>query len=110
MKLGALDDLLARHRLRVAYRTDDQWGGRAAQDKYLRELGSGGREADGGRREWVTDRRIELFEGREDGEEPVSSTRVREAVRNGDSALLRRLVTDGVAEWILEEGLYMENK
>jgi hypothetical protein len=35
---------------------------------------------------------------------------VREAVKRGDRTLLRRLVTGGVAEWILEEGLYLEDK
>ena len=107
-KLGALDGFLERHRLRVAYRAGDQWGGKAAQDEYLRELETGEREKDGGRREWVTQGRIAMCEGREEGEGAVSSTRVREAVRKGDREVLTKLVTSGVAEWILEEGLYME--
>jgi nicotinamide-nucleotide adenylyltransferase len=108
MKLRALDGFLAQHRLRVAYRAGDQWGGKAAQDEYLRELELGEREKDGGKREWVTEGRIVMCDGREEGEEAVSSTRVREAVKRGDRELLDRLVTSGVAEWILEEGLYLE--
>lgn len=107
--LEPLEPFLARHRLRVTYRTDDQWGARAAQDEYLAELGEGKREKEGGKREWVTEGRIEMVEGRREGEEVVSSTRVREAVGNGDEALLKKLVTDGVADWILEEGLYRED-
>lgn len=92
----------------MAYRAGDQWGGKAAQDEYLRELELGEREKDGGKREWVTEGRIVMCDGREEGEEAVSSTRVREAVKRGDRELLDRLVTSGVAEWILEEGLYLE--
>jgi nicotinamide-nucleotide adenylyltransferase len=109
-KLGALDAFLAQHRLRVAYRTGDQWGGKSAQDEYLEELEKGGREKDGGKREWVTEGRIVMCDGRQDGEETVSSTRVREAVKRGDRELLGKLVTSRVAEWILERGLYLENE
>ena len=49
-----------------------------------------------------------MCEGRDEGEGAVSSTRVREAVKNGDRELLSKLVTSGVAEWILQEGLYLE--
>lgn len=64
-------------------------------------------EKDGGKREWVTKGRIAMCEGRE-GVEAISSTRVREAVKQGDGELLGNLVTSGVAEWILSEGLYLE--
>jgi nicotinamide-nucleotide adenylyltransferase len=107
-KLGALDGFLAQHRLRVAYRAGDKWGGKAAQDEYLQALGRGEREKDGAKREWVSEGRIVMCEGQEEGEGAVSSTRVREAVKNGDRELLSKLVTSGVAEWILEEGLYSE--
>lgn len=59
----------------------------------------------GGRREWAE--RIELVEGRREADELVSSTRVRGAVREGEGGVLGRLVTGGVARWILEEGLYV---
>ena len=107
-KLGALDAFLGQHRLRVAYRVGDKWGGKAAQDEYLRELETGEREKHGGKREWVTQGRIVMCEGREKDEGAVSSTRVREAVKSGDRELLGKMVTSGVADWILEEGLYLE--
>jgi len=99
--LAPLGPFLARHRVRVTYRTGSGWGGRSEQERCLRELGEGGREEEGGRREWV--QRIEMVEG---GEEEVSSTGVREAVGSGDRGVLGRLVCGGVGEWILGEGLY----
>ena len=100
---------LEKHRLRVTYRTDDQWGARMAQDEYLKYIEEGKRDDVGARREWVSEGRIELVEGRAEGEEVVSSTRVRQAVKEGNETLLRRLVTRGVAGWILEEGLYKDD-
>jgi len=73
----------------------------------LKALADGGREAEGGRREWAG--RIELVEGRKEGEEIVSSTRVRETVKSGDRDMLRKLVSEGVADWVLQEGLYMDD-
>lgn len=52
--------------------------------------------------------RVVLVEGRKEGEEVVSSTKVREAVRKGDKDALGRLVPEGVGEWILGEGLYLD--
>ena len=106
--LAVLGPFLARHRLLVTYRTDDRWGAKVAQDEYLALLGRGGREGEGGKREWVGEGRIAMVEGWREGE-VVSSTRVREAVKEGDRDLLRRLVTNRVAAWILEEGLYKGN-
>jgi nicotinamide-nucleotide adenylyltransferase len=105
--LAPLEPFLSKHRLRVTYRTDDGWGGRAEQEAYLKALADGEREAEGGRREWAG--RIELVEGRREGEEVVSSTRVREAVKSGDRDMLRKLVSEGVADWVLQEGLYVDD-
>ncbi|KIM92576.1 hypothetical protein OIDMADRAFT_185097 [Oidiodendron maius Zn] len=107
-KLGALDWFLGHHRLRVAYRIGDQWGGRAAQDEYLRELELGKMEKHGGKREWVTEGRIVMCEGGKEEEGAVSSTMARKAAKNGDRELLGKLVTSGVAEWIFEQKLYLE--
>ena len=104
--LDPLDDLFEKHRFRVTRRTDDAWGGREEQDQYVRKITEGGREVDGPRKEWA--QRIDLVEGREEGEEIVSSTKVREAAEAGDEEALKRLVTDGVARWILDEKLYLE--
>ena len=107
--LAPLEPFLSKHRLRVTYRTDDQWGERKAQDEYIKKIGQGRMDAEGGKREWVSEGRIEMVEGRKGGEEVVSSTRVRNAVSDGDQVLLKKLVTESVADWILEEGLYTED-
>lgn len=104
--LEPLEDLFKKHRVRVTRRTDDAWGGREEQDQYVRKIAEGEREVDGPRKEWA--QRIDLVEGREEGEEIVSSTKVREAAEAGDGEALKRLVTDGVARWILDEKLYLE--
>ena len=106
--LKPIEPFLEKHRLRVTYRADDEWGNRKAQDQYLKDLGEGKREDVGGLREWVTERRIEMVEGRREGEEVVSSTKVRKAVADGDEEALGKLVTTGVKEWILREGLYKD--
>lgn len=63
-------------------------------------------EGVGGRREWAE--RIELVEGRGEGDEVVSSTRVRGAVGRGEGGVWEGLVTEGVAGWIAGEGLYVD--
>jgi len=50
-----------------------------------------------------------MVEGRKDGEEIISSTRVREAAKTGDRDALEKLVTKGVGDWILGEGLYLDD-
>lgn len=106
--LAVLAPFLQNHRLRVTYRADDSWGSRAEQDDYLKGILEGKLESIGGKREWVEKGRIELVEGRKEGEEVISSTRVRDAVKAGDKGLLEKLVTSGVAEWILKQDLYRE--
>ena len=48
------------------------------------------------------------MDGRVEGEEIISSTKVREAAKAGDESALKKLVTDGVAAWIVDEKLYQE--
>ena len=105
--LEPLQVLFEKHRVRVTRRTDDAWGGRDEQDEYLRRIAEGEREAEDGKREWA--QRIELIEGRKEGEEVISSTKVREAAKKRDEDALKTLVTDGVAKWILGEKLYLES-
>jgi nicotinamide-nucleotide adenylyltransferase len=107
-KLSVLDPFFEKNRLRVTYRTDDDWGSETAQDEYLDELVKGRRDVEGGKSEWVTDGRIEMCEGGKDGEEVISSTKVRTASKQGDRDVLARLITKGVADWILAEGLYTQ--
>lgn len=110
--LQPLQGLFGRHRVRVTRRVDDGDGGQqheeeqAKQTAYLRQLARGDREPEGGQREWAE--RIELVEGRREGEVAVSSTKVRDAVRRGDVRALRTLVPLGVQEWISREGLYQD--
>lgn len=66
----------------------------------------GDREDEGGKREWAD--RITLVDGRKVGEEIISSTKVREAVKAKNESALKKLVTDGVAKWILDEKLYLD--
>ena len=104
--LAPLDGLFEKHRVRVTRRLGDAWGGSEEQDEYVTKLQRGELEDKGGRREWAE--RIELVEGRKDGEEIISSTKVREASRKRDEVALMRLVTEGVGRWILDEDLYVD--
>ncbi|KAK3321352.1 hypothetical protein B0T19DRAFT_360862 [Cercophora scortea] len=103
----ALDPFFARARLRITMRTDDEWGGKDEQLAYLRnELSPAGLEKLGGSAGWG--RRVEMVEGRKDGEEVVSSTYARDAARSGDWDRLGRMVTPEVKSWIEGERLYRE--
>ncbi|KAI9852874.1 MAG: hypothetical protein M1838_004433 [Thelocarpon superellum] len=106
--LEPLAPFLKRHRLRVTYRTDAAWGSLADQAQYVKDLAEGKREHEGGQRAWAD--RIELVAGRAEGEETVSSTKVRDAVARGDEETLHRLVTPGVSAWILSEQLYQSSE
>lgn len=107
--LQPLHPFLEKHRLLVTYRADDDWGTRAEQDEYLKDIEEGRRDGDGAKREWVGEGRIRMVEGRKDGEEIISSTRVREAAKKGDREALEKLVTKGVGDWVLGERLYLDD-
>lgn len=102
--LHPLQSLFSRHRIRVTRRTDDKWGGKKEQDEYVEALANGRRDSEGAKREWSS--QIELVDGRQDGEEVVSSTKVREASKNKDEEALTRLVPRGIVDFILKRGLY----
>ncbi|PBP18892.1 cytidylyltransferase family protein [Diplocarpon rosae] len=106
--LGPLQSFLKKHKLRVTYRTDDMWGDKAAQDKFLRDVGEGRKVSVGGLKEWVTDKRIEMVEGKEDSQEVISSTKARAASRNEDNETLARTVTPSVQRFILDHRLYKD--
>ncbi|OTA99511.1 hypothetical protein M426DRAFT_325053 [Hypoxylon sp. CI-4A] len=101
-----LDPFFAHSRLRVRMRTGTEWGGEAEQKAYLDELRRGELQKVGGRTEWAE--RVELVEGRRDGEEVVSSTKVRDAVLRKDWDALNRLVSEDITNWIRDEALYSE--
>ena len=101
--------------LRVAYRSGaagggngGEWGSREEQDRYLRDIEEGKREGEGAKKEWISEGRIVLVEGMEGGQ-VISSTNVREVVKEGDTVRLAKLVTQGVGEWVLREGLYLKD-
>ncbi|KAI0202575.1 hypothetical protein F4808DRAFT_420641 [Astrocystis sublimbata] len=101
---ASLDPFFAYAILRVTMRTDDSWGDAVAQMKYLEELRGGKLEDVGGRKEWVD--RIEMVQGRKGDEAIISSTKVRDAVRDEDWEALGGLVGQDVVGWIRENGLY----
>ncbi|KAK3493405.1 hypothetical protein B0T13DRAFT_476526 [Neurospora crassa] len=102
----ALDPMFKRAKLRVTLRTDDEWGGKQEQVAYLESLLSEeGLAKIGGSTEWAE--RIELVEGRRDGEEIVSSTYARKAAEREEWGKLRRLVSPEVGKWIEGERLYV---
>ena len=104
--LQPLESLFSRHRIRATRRIGDKWGGRQEQDAYLQALAHGDSESQGARREWAT--RIDLVDGISEGEESVSSTKVRDAANRKDPGALSKLVTDGVRDWILDQELYLK--
>ncbi|KAI9831431.1 MAG: hypothetical protein M1819_005030 [Sarea resinae] len=104
--LAPLEPFLQAHRIRATFRPDDSWGSIEEQEDFLRQMAQGGREKEGGKREWAE--RIELVEGRTEGEEIISSTKVRAASKRRDEAELGKLVNERVRDWILHEHLYTE--
>ena len=104
--LDPLEPLFRHHRLRVTYRDDQELGDKQEQDRYLQDIRDGKREDEGGKREWAD--KIEMVEGHGKGEEAISSTKIREAVAKRDVDGVKRLCTEGVANWIQEERLYTE--
>ena len=101
--LEPLRKLFGKHKLLVAYRTEDEWGGKEEQDAYLKRLRQQNQEK-GWKKDWA--KSIEMVEGKNSGDEAVSSTRAREAAGEGDREALEALCSKGVVEWILERRLY----
>ncbi|RBR19843.1 uncharacterized protein FIESC28_05449 [Fusarium coffeatum] len=88
-------------KVRVTTRPDKTWGGVEEQRVWLTKE----RVRDvGGDETWVE--RVEMVEGRE-GDEDVSSSRVREVVKSGQGSL-GGLVGEEVRGWIKRDALYKE--
>jgi nicotinamide-nucleotide adenylyltransferase len=103
----ALDPLFKRARLRVTMRTEDEWGGKDEQAAYVERLVRGDElEKIGGSKGWAE--RIEIVEGRKEGEEVVSSTLARAAAKAKDWARLKGLVPSEVGKWVEREELYAD--
>jgi nicotinamide-nucleotide adenylyltransferase len=105
--LRVLDPFLSKHRLRTTYRTDDEWGGRQEQDQYIQDIANGKRDDEGARREWA--RQLTLVEGRQKGEDVVSSTLARAAARKSP-VQLDKYVMPTVRDWIVSEKLYLKDE
>lgn len=104
--LQPLGPFLSKHRLRVTMRPGDEWGEKEDQQNFLLDLARGGREDEGGKREWAE--RIQFVEGRRTGEPVVSSTKAREASQ-GNVQDLDWLVPRQVREYILSQSPYTTN-
>jgi nicotinamide-nucleotide adenylyltransferase len=99
------------HKLRVTqrpYDTNDnsskEFGTIEEQRDYLKRLRDGEREHEGFRKEWADN--IDMVEG--GNGVGVSSTRLRNAARDGDWDTVGDFSTEGVAAWVKETGLYSE--
>ena len=101
--LQPLAPFLSKHRLRVTLRPGDEWGEKDDQQAFLLNLAQGGREAEGGKREWAE--RIQFVEGQKPGEPSVSSTKAREAIQSnpGDMEVL---VPQNVRGYMLSQNPY----
>ncbi|KAK5414759.1 hypothetical protein LTR06_004574 [Exophiala xenobiotica] len=121
--LSALEPFLTRHRVRATVRVDEKspsknlqqtttaGGGRDlssidGQKAYLKGLGNGDLEAEGMKGEWAE--RVELVVDETGETEGVSSTKIRNAVKEGKWDDVDGLVGREVGEWVRERGLYKE--
>ncbi|CAG7944189.1 unnamed protein product [Penicillium nalgiovense] len=104
--LKPLGPFLSKHRLRVTMRPSNEWGGREEQLGYVAALARGDRDDEGARREWAE--RIQLVEGRLPTDQPVSSTRAREALQSAPQDL-DWLVPEHVRQFVLSEHPYSGN-
>lgn len=105
----ALGPFFDEARLRITLREGGGYGAIAEQRAYLESLSGGGLEAVGGLGEWAA--RLEAVEGGGHAGavgRSVSSTLVREDVRTGNEEGLDELLSRGVKEWVLREGLYRD--
>lgn len=100
----ALGPLFNRARLRVTMRPDDGWGSAEDQHEYIGRLGRGELDHLGVDKDWIS--RIELVDGANGA--GISSSKVREAVLNGNAAVVDYSVDAEVREWIGLEGLYRQ--
>ncbi|EXJ59169.1 hypothetical protein A1O7_06601 [Cladophialophora yegresii CBS 114405] len=131
--LSALEPFLEHHRVRATIRVDPDSpsanlkdaqkteGGSSSgavsspdfstpegQSKYLQGIREGALEQEGMKREWSD--RVELVVDEEGEAQGVSSTKVRDAVKEGNWAQVRELVGASVGDWIKERGLYLEGE
>ncbi|KAH9881192.1 hypothetical protein J1614_001687 [Plenodomus biglobosus] len=102
----------ANHKLRVTQRPSDAsdasssgFGTLEEQDQYLRNLSEGGQQAQGFDPTWARN----IVMTRAEGSVGVSSTRIRRAASEGRWDEVGELCTEGVAAWIKDQKLYVED-
>lgn len=102
----------AGHKLRVTQRPTDasdessqEFGTTEEQAKYLQDLRDGKQEEAGFSPAWG--KNIDMVEAEEGV--GISSTRVRNAAKQGKWDIVRELCTEGVAAWIKDQRLYSED-
>ena len=102
----------AGHKLRVTQRPTDpsdkssnEFGTVEEQQKYVSNLRDGTREKDGFLSQWGNN--IDMVEANEGV--GISSTRVRNAAKEGDWNVVNELCTEGVAAWLKDQALYSED-
>lgn len=102
----------AGHKLRVTQRPTDasdessrEFGTTEEQAKYLQDLRNGKQEAAGFQAAWAD--HIEMVEAEEGV--GISSTRVRNAAKEGKWDIVSELCTEGVSAWIKDQKLYSED-
>lgn len=93
------------HRLRVTLRPDDEFGTVDQQKAFVQNIGDGGLEKDGGKKEWAD--QIDLVPPHPSA--GVSSTKIRKAAKRRDWDEVSKLCTPGVATWVQEEKVYEED-
>ncbi|KAJ4347573.1 hypothetical protein N0V95_005310 [Ascochyta clinopodiicola] len=102
----------AGHKLRVTQRPADQndkssneFGTVEEQQKYVQDLRDGTRKQDGFDPKWGSN--IDMVKAN-DGV-GISSTRVRNAAKEGRWDVVEKLCTEGVAAWLQDQSLYSED-
>ncbi|KIW18610.1 hypothetical protein PV08_02899 [Exophiala spinifera] len=117
--LSALAPFLTRHRVRATVRVDKDSPSKNVKDTtgadedlssidgqlaYLKRIADGDMESDGLKREWAS--RVDLVVDETGETQGVSSTRIRNAAKEGRWSDVNALVGRGVGDWIREDGLY----
>ncbi|KAJ4311863.1 hypothetical protein N0V94_007738 [Neodidymelliopsis sp. IMI 364377] len=111
--LSALEPFFdAGHKLRVTQRPTDsndkssqEFGTVEEQQRYVQNLRDGTREKDGFKPQWGNN--IDMVQASEGV--GISSTRVRNAAKEGKWDEVGQLCTEGVAAWLKDQALYSED-
>ena len=102
--LAPLEGLFNKHKVRVTMRTPPPV---EDQQFFFEELKDGAKEQHGWKREWAE--KIELVEGRREGDEAISSTSARQCFQNLDLRKKQgnKWCSKSVTSYILGESLYL---